>query len=284
MAHRAASPRRQRPLTLTERDLVLLSFLAEHRLALPTHAAVLLGVSVKTAGARLTRLDQGGFARGQDPVPGEPRWYRITRKGLATIGSGLPPPRIDLRTYRHDVGVAWVWLAARSGTFGPLAEIIAERRLRSQDAGRASGSHSPGPHPSEPGRHPPGPLGVRLGGFGPRGGARLHYPDLVLRTADGRRIALELELSSKGRPRLETILSGYGADSRFDGVVYLVESRSVAQAVERAARRLGISRLVHVQRVRSTVSRPAAAAALSAERVAPARTASAGHVGVEVAR
>ena len=237
---------------------MLLFFLAEHRLVLPTHAAALLGVSVKTAGTRLTKLAEGGFVRGQDPFPGEPRWFRITRKGLATIGSGLSPPRMDLRTYEHDVGVAWLWLAARGGAFGPLSEIIAERRLRSQDAR------------GEPDVEP---LGVRLGGFGPQGRERLHYPDLVLRTADGRRIAIELELSSKWRPRLETILTGYGADARFDGVVYLVESRSVARAVETAARRLGISPLVHIQRVRSTVSRPAADAALTAERAAPARPA-----------
>jgi hypothetical protein len=93
----------------------------------------------------------------------------------------------------------------------------------------------------------------------------------LLHTADGRRIALELELSSKGRLRLERILSGYAADPTVDGVVYLVQNATVARSVQAAARRLGITPLVHIQRVRSTVSNPAAAPAIGVERPAPGR-------------
>jgi len=113
-------------------------------------------------------------------------------------------------------------------------------------------------------------LGVRLGGLGPRGQERLHYPDLLLHTTDGRRVALELELSSKGH-RLETILAGYGADPRIDGVVYLVESAAVARSVQAAARRLGVSSLVHVQRVRLTERSPTEARDTGVTRAAPAQ-------------
>jgi DNA-binding MarR family transcriptional regulator len=241
---------------LTDPDLELLSFLAEHRLVLPTHIAVLLGVSRATATTRLNKLANAGLLKRRPAFPDEPRWYQITHTGLAVIGSSLPAPRVDLRAYEHDVGVAWLWLAARGGTFGALEEIIAERRLRSLDGSRDQGAE---------------PLAVRLGGFGPHGGEKLHYPDLVLRTADGRRVALELELTPKTRTRLETILSGYGADPRFDRVVYLVSSPAVARSVQAAARRLGISELVHLQRVRSTVARTASTAAPAAERTAPRR-------------
>jgi hypothetical protein len=115
------------------------------------------------------------------------------------------------------------------------------------------------------------PFAVKLGGFGPWGRERLHYPDLLLRTADGRRVALELELSSKGRARRERILAGYAADPRFDGVVYLVQNASIARGVQAAARRLGISPLVHIRRVRSTVTSLTSAPAVSAQRAAPAR-------------
>ncbi len=236
---------------LTERDEEVLSFLAEHRLALPPHVAVLLGTSAAAATARLHKLADAGLVKRQPAFPGEPRWYQITGNGLAVIASSLATPRVDLRTYRHDVGVAWLWLAARGGTFGPLQEIVGERRLRSRDGSRAPGAE---------------PLAVRLGGSGPHGRERLHYPDLVLLTADGQRVALELELTPKSRTRLETILAGYGADPRFTGVGYLVESPSVARSVQAAARRLGIAPLVHVQRVRSTVSSGATAAAVTAER------------------
>jgi len=231
------------PPRLTERDLELLSFLAEHRLSLPAHVAVLLGTSAGTAAARLARLAEARLLKRETALPGDPSWYRITRRGLAVIGSSLPTPKLDLRSYQHDVGVAWLWLAARGGAFGPVAEILGERRLRSHDGARMPGEEA---------------LAVRLGGFGPRGHERLHYPDLVLRTADGRRIALELELTPKAHTRLETILGGYGADPRFDGVVYLVERAAIARSVRNAARRLGVSDLVAIRRVRLAAgSRPA---------------------------
>jgi hypothetical protein len=249
---RRAPPRK---IQLTDPDLQLLGFLAEHRLALPEHAAALLDRSVDTARARLTRLLSAGYVRSESVFHSQPTMYLITRPGLKVVGSAFEAPRLDMRCYAHDVGVAWLWLAARAGTFGPLSEITAERRLRSHDASdEAKGN----------------PLGIRLGGVGPQGQERLHYPDLLLTTADGRRVALELELSPKWRPRLETILAGYGADPRIDGIVYLLASHSVARSVRAAARRLGIGSLVHLQRVRLTASNPAATRGRVRARTAPA--------------
>jgi hypothetical protein len=231
--------------------------MSEHRFVLPDHAAVLLGVAPSTAQRRLDKLVAGGYVRRARVLSGQPAMHLITRGGLAAVGSSIRPPRLDLHTHAHDVGVAWLWLAARRGTFGPLREILAERTLRSRDATRDPQVE---------------PLAVRKGGVGAGGGEQLHYPDLLLRTADGRWVALELELSSKVRTKLESILSAYGADPRIAGVVYLVQSQTVARSVERAARRVGVSDLVHLQRVRSKVSRPT---------VTPVRTLERGH---EVAR
>jgi len=137
-----------------------------------------------------------------------------------------------LGCYDHDVGVAWLWLAARAGTFGPLRDVIGERRMRSLDA---TAPPSAQPH------------AVRLGGVGASGRERLHYPDLLLVTPEGKRIAVELELSSKGRRRREQILSGYAADVHVDAVLYLVRSRQLGRAIQASARRMEISPLVHVQ-------------------------------------
>jgi hypothetical protein len=245
--------RARRQIRLGEKDLELLWFLAEHRMALPDHVAALLGTRVATAKARLAKLAKAGYVRCEDLFRKQPAMYLIAPEGLKVLGSTLPPPRRDVHAYRHDAGVAWLWLAARHGTFGPLRDLVGERRMRSHDAARDADSE---------------PLAVRLGGAGPRGGEKLHYPDLLLTTTDGRRIALELELSGKGRSRLEKILAGYAAEPRIDGVVYLVEHWAVARSVEDTARRLGISSLVHVQRVKSTVSSPAAVPARAATRAA----------------
>jgi hypothetical protein len=250
----ARTPRRVR---LSEKDLELLWFLAEHRMALPEHVAALLGTTERTAKARLGKLANAGYVRSEALFHKQPAMQLITRHGLRVLGSRLPEPERDVHAYQHDAGVAWLWIAARRGTFGPVREIVGERRMRSHDAARDADSE---------------PHAVKLGGVGPRGRERLHYPDLLLLTADGRRIALELELSSKGRVRLERIMAGYGADPRIDGVVYLVPSASVARSVQAAARRTGISSLVHIQRVRSTVSSPAASAALGAQRAVLGRS------------
>jgi hypothetical protein len=222
---------------ISEYDRGLLEFAAEHRIVVADQARALLGISPLAAERRLRALARAGLLRRQELLP----CYQITRQGLGLIGSNLPAPRRDPRGYEHDVGLGWLWLAARSGTFGELREVISERRIRSAD-GRAD--------PAEE------PLAVRLGGYGPGGRPSVHYPDLVLVTRTGHRIAVELELSLKGRGRRERILGGYAADARFDAVLYLVEDPVVARAVQASARRLGTSHTVLVQPVRLSASMP----------------------------
>jgi hypothetical protein len=256
VAPSSKSARTPRRIRLGEHDLELLWFLAEHRMALPDHVVALLDTTGSAAGARLNRLARAGYIESVRLFHDQPAMQLIARDGLKVLGSRLPPPKLDVHSYQHDVGVAWLWIAARRGTFGPLREIVGERRMRSHDGVRDREGE---------------PFAVKLGGFGPWGRERLHYPDLLLRTADGRQVALELELSSKGRARRERILAGYAGDPRFDGVVYLVQNASIARSVKAAARRLGITSLVHIERVRSTVTSPAAASALSVQRPAPGR-------------
>jgi hypothetical protein len=226
--------KRGRTVRATERDLSLLGFIAEHRLVLPAQAGRFLGSSTGAADARMRALASEGFLFREALFHREPPYCQATRAGLSLIGSDLPTPKFDVAGYRHDVGVAWLWLAAHRGTFGQLEEVIGERRMRSTDAKR---------DPLEQ------PIAVRLGGAGPRGRERLHYPDLLLVEASGRRIALELELTRKGRTRREAILSGYSLDRRIDKVLYLVENRSLGRAISDSARKLGISDRVHVQMV-----------------------------------
>ncbi len=214
----------------------LLGFMAAHRFVLSDHVRTLLGVSAAAAYARLRMLCGAGYVTQDRQLHAAPGWYQISRAGLGVIGSSLPKPRaVDLRCHRHDIGLGWLWLAARDGAFGPVREVISERHLRSHD----------GRHQARADRY-----GVRLGGVGPGGRERLHYPDLILEMGSGHRMAVELELSSKSRRRREGILAGYGADARIDAVVYLVDSPAVGRAVMNSASRLGLSSLIHVQRAR----------------------------------
>jgi hypothetical protein len=223
-----------RPAPITPHDQALLAFLARHRMVRTDHVQTLLGVSASVARARLARLAAAELVVGEVVFHRQPACWQITRRGLAAVGSRLPTPRRDLAGHTHDIGVAWLWLAAREGAFGPLRELYAERELRSADG---------------PGRRPEPGLAVRVGGVGPHGGERLHYPDLLLVSERGQRVAIELELTSKSRTRRELILSAYGADPSIDHVLYLVRDRQVGNAITASARRLGLEGLVHVQGV-----------------------------------
>ena len=225
--------------------------MAEHRLVLEPHIQKLLGTSADATRTRLRALARAGYVTRRRVFEGEPALCQIRRAGLAAIASRLQPPQLKLGCYAHDVGAAWLCLAAREGTFGPMREVIAERNLRSHD-GRVDRDAEP--------------YGVRLGGVGSHGRERLHYPDLLLVTSEGRRIAVELELSSKGNRRREQILGGYGADARIDAVLYLIENPSLARAIERSAERVGVDHRVHVQYFRWAGRAPAAEAARAPER------------------
>jgi hypothetical protein len=226
---------------LTDRDRELLEFAALNRIVLASQLEVLLGATTDAVTTRLRALRRAGYLDSQTPFDRQPRCYWITSRGLHAIESSLPKPRFELRSYRHDLGVGWLWLAARGGAFGPAVRVVSEREMRSSDASAAHAARAGGERTET--------LGVRLGGVGPGGRERLHYPDLLLVGADGRRAALELELTPKGRARRERILAGYAADGRIDDVVYLVDQPAVARGVLTSAARLGIRGRVHVQAV-----------------------------------
>src|SRR5690348_15035317 len=212
---------------LSDRDRALLAFLSEHRFATRAHVRQLLGIADLAAYRRLSTLAEAGLVRFNRPLDRLPACYRITSRGLAAIDSRLSAPRpVDLAAYSHDVGIAWLYLAAKARVWGELHEVISERRLRSHDASDARVAEVGLPRP---------PLAVRLHGFGRAGRERLHYPDLVLIDRHRHRIAVELELTLKGRARRERILEGYAGDHRFDAVLYVVERAAVSRLIERSA-------------------------------------------------
>jgi hypothetical protein len=225
---------------ITDADRSVLGPLAEHRILIAPQVAQLLGVAESTAAQRLRRLQRGGLVEYQRVFAGQPLATWITRRGLDAIEHRLPAPRVDLRGYRHDVGVGWLWLAAREGVFGELTGLTAEREMRASDA-RAGGDLG-----DLIAREP---FGVGLGILTPHGQPKRHYPDLVLDTRSGHRVAVELELTAKSRGRMSRIMTAYASDARVDAVLYLVPTAAIARLVSDAARQAGIADLVHVQRL-----------------------------------
>lgn len=231
-----------RTIRLTDRDREVLAFAAEHRLVLERQVERLVGVGPGRIVSRLGGLVRDGYlATGS--VDGN-RHYQIRARGLAAIGSSLPVPKDKLGTYTHDVGLAWLWLTATEGAFGPLRETLSERRMRSHDRTLDRSAE---------------PFGVRNGGYDRFGSDRLHYPDLLLIDRYGRRLALELELSSKGRERTELIIGGYGADPRIARVLYLIEAHPaghrIRRSLEQTVREMRLSDRIRFQLIEPFSSR-----------------------------
>lgn len=228
-------------MRVTDRDRLILEFLAEHRFVLASQVQALLDVSAKAAAGRLRALVATGLLSTDTLFHRHPACFQITRHGLGVVQSRLPQPKLDYRNYAHDVGVAWLWLAARSGSFGTIAQVVSEREMRSRDGSERHGAPTRGTSRA--------PFGVPLGGFGPDAKLRLHYPDLLLIDPQGRRIAVELELTPKNRARRQKIIGGYAADARVDGVLYLVTDARVGRSLRETAQRFGFERRLQVQRV-----------------------------------
>ncbi|MBV8991426.1 MAG: hypothetical protein JO286_06205 [Solirubrobacterales bacterium] len=240
-------------------DREVLAFAVAHHLILADHVASLLGSDADATRERLARLHFAGLIRRTRMLATHPGGYQITSAGLAAIASDLPPPRFDPRRYRHDIGAGWLWLAATTGgNFGPVEQVLSERQMQAHDTKRNAAELEAEPSDRRPDpTEPIGPcLGVHRGGTEVRPSTGLHYPDLLLITPAGR-VPIELELSARGAERLGAIMSGYAAHPNIRGVLYMTDDHRVARLIDTLSTRLGISELIHLQRIRFQALEPA---------------------------
>ena len=154
---------------ISERDRVLLAFMADHRLVVAGQIAALLGATDAAATTRLRRSQPRRIPARREQVFAQPAELLPDRSAGLAIAGPVPCRRraLDPRTYSRTTS-AWPGCGSppATGRFGPLREILAERQLRSHDEASRSASDPP--------------LAVKLGGYGPGGRERLHYPDLLL--------------------------------------------------------------------------------------------------------
>jgi len=216
---------------LTDRDLGLLRFAAAHRFVLARQAQAWLGASEVVAYRRLKGLVGADLMSYERLFHHRPGCYRVTTAGLAVIESPLPRPLIDLRSYRHDTGLVWLWLHAWRGALGPYRQLLSERDMRSHDQRPDSAC---------------GTFAIPLGGYARGGKRRVHFPDIVICHEDGSRVALELELTLKSRARLEAIFAGYTAERRIARIIYITDAAAVAAAVSEMVAMFGLDARVEV--------------------------------------
>ena len=164
---------------LRRRDLEVLGWLAEQYGARVDQLEVLLGCGPRTVQRAVARLRAAGLVRTQRMIVGESAWVTPTPAGIAACGEGLGVWRPRIGLLTHVGAVNDVRLHVQGRA--PATEWVPERVLaRDRHAGE-------------------------------------HLPDGVA-IVEGRRVAIEVELTVKSRCRVTVILDELAG--RFDAVLY----------------------------------------------------------------
>ncbi len=196
-------------IRLTQRDLELMRWINGFGFLEVGQIAEKFSMSPVTAYARLRKLVTHAYLTHDRVLHGKPGAYRVTAEGTAVAGDVLSPlKKVSLATYDHDMKVAEVSLALGARFQG---EFIPERRLRRE-------------------------VGIR--GVGHRG----HVSDGVF-YHDGKRIAIEVELSLKGKRRREKIYRHYLKQFDFQGVWYFCGNKEIERKMQPLAEK---ARFIHV--------------------------------------
>jgi hypothetical protein len=178
----------------------MIRWINSHRMATAEQVGRRFGLSASTAARRLYELKKLGCLTFEKVFYGKPGVYRAVARGTAVAGDYLPAARLTLASYEHDLQLV------------DLALILERQRGALWQTDRQI-------------RHEKGLKGVGTPG---------HSPDGVLVFPDGVRVAVELELSTKGSGKIEKILKEY-AGSRYQEVWYFVTCDYVAARIRSAA-------------------------------------------------
>ncbi|MHB1468248.1 MAG: hypothetical protein ACYCU0_14750 [Solirubrobacteraceae bacterium] len=146
----------------------MLCWLAEQGGARSDQIEALLGAGTRTVQRTLARLRDRQLIHVRRILADEPAWVTPTGRGLRACGSpfGVWTPRLDLVRHHAAVNDVRIHVQRRD----PCCEWVCERQLAKDRGGRAA-----------------------------------HLPDAVVLT-QGRRVAVEVELTVKSRRRVEAII------------------------------------------------------------------------------
>jgi hypothetical protein len=179
---------------LRARDLELLRWLAEQYGARVDQVEMLLTCGPRTVQRSLARLRAAGLVETRRLLVGERAWAIPTSKGLRTAGQGFGMWHPRLGLLAHVAAVNNVRLHIARRS--PESEWVCERSLARE---------------REPGEH---------------------LPDALVIT-EGRRVAIEVELSVKSQRRVRSILDELSG--RFEAILYFcapAPDRQLSQLAE----------------------------------------------------
>ena len=174
-------------IQLTERDLDLLRTINSFGYVDINFICEKYRLKPNVAYRRLRRLIASKLIRHLYVYHQKPGIYLVTPEGVATCKDELPPLfKVSRATYDHSLAVSRASLALAKLHQG---HIITERQIRHRMTEKG------------------------VGQFG-------HIADGAL-MIEGKKIALEIELSVKGKERLKNILGQYAMQIEYDAVWYI---------------------------------------------------------------
>lgn len=185
---------------LTDRDMSLLRWVNGFGFADIDHIARKLNVKRPTAYARAQKLVLANYLIHERIFHNRNGVYRVTKKGVQASSDYLSAIRkINIGKYEHDIRLVDISFVIAE-KYPDVAEFVPERRVR----------------------HALGYLGV---------GSRGHICDGELLLGE-KKAALELELSSKGRMRRESIIRYYTKNIDYEEVWYICGTNAIKKQME----------------------------------------------------
>jgi hypothetical protein len=210
----------------------MLAWIGRQRFAEAAQVARRFGIAERHVYRRLRGLVALGLLDHRRLLHNQPGVYWATRGGLDAAELRLPPAGIDIRTYAHDRIAAEVAIDLEREFSAEV--VVTERELRSLDAAAETPRYA-----------------VARGAQAQLGRRGLHFPDLAVDGHDGRPLAVEVELTAKGRGRLDSIVAGYVRARHIAAVRYYAAPAARA-GLERAIARAGADHLFDLHDTKET--------------------------------
>jgi hypothetical protein len=202
-------------LVLTRRDEELLLWVARFGPVTREQIGRRFFPSMKRCYRRVLRLQRAGLLRG-DPAAADVRHVvRTTNAGIRTVGGDLRSASLDHGRLRHNLSV--VDLSERLLREYPGSAWITERELRRDRMRDAHGD------PDERQRR---------------------TPDGVLILTDGRRVAIELDLTAKRTRQLDQLARAYALERELACVWWYLPSEPAAARMRSVVATLRLDRLI----------------------------------------
>ena len=181
-------------MQLTKRDIEIIKFVNEFGYCEMPQLMKRLGLKKTWLYQIMQRLIKAGFIQHNYILHGQHGVYFVSNKGAKL--TDLPPiERITLGSYEHQKSILSVYIKLRERF--PDAHWLSERRLKHDKF---------------------------FDGVGKVG----HVSDGILLFPDGSQIAIEVELSTKGKNRIEKILKDYGTQLSIKEVWYFCSPQVIS--------------------------------------------------------